>query len=239
MISPVNTSKVCQLSGCSSTSGTCYKETHSHSYSCPSGYSTSCSYGYSSSASKTCSCGATSGTCYKCTSNSTPTCPAGYVKDSVLQNDYGVKYTNNAQQFVADSSGYGWCFPQSNIYTNSSMSSFSTNSDGHITSTGTYTVSNTPLIRTRISGTLIINGDVALSDIFLMSSSAKLVINGNATLISKTINLTKGAKFCPASIDTSKITNRKTRSYWCVKNWSGWGDETGDGMCDFDGECYY
>ena len=68
MIEPASTSKVCQLSGCSSTSGTCYKETHSHSYSCSSGYSSSCSYGYWGTASKKCSCGATSGTCYDCKS---------------------------------------------------------------------------------------------------------------------------------------------------------------------------
>jgi len=71
MISPVTTSKVCQLSGCSSTSGTCYKEGHTHSYSCPSGSyssSSSCSYGTSGTTSKKCSCGATSGTCYVCAS---------------------------------------------------------------------------------------------------------------------------------------------------------------------------
>ena len=69
MVNPTSTSKVCQLSGCSSTSGTCYKETHVHSYACASGYSTSCSNGYSASSAKTCShsnCSATSGTCYKC-----------------------------------------------------------------------------------------------------------------------------------------------------------------------------
>ena len=66
MISPTSKAKVCALSGCSSTSGTCYKEGHTHSYSCTNGYSTSCSNGYSSSASKVCSCGASSGTCYKC-----------------------------------------------------------------------------------------------------------------------------------------------------------------------------
>ena len=71
MISPITTSKVCQLSGCSSTSGTCYKEGHTHSYSCPSGSyssSSSCSYGTSGTTSKKCSCGATSGTCYVCAS---------------------------------------------------------------------------------------------------------------------------------------------------------------------------
>jgi len=68
MISPTSKAKVCALSGCSSTSGTCYKETHSHSYSCTSGYSSSCSYGYRGTASKRCSCGATSGTCYYCKS---------------------------------------------------------------------------------------------------------------------------------------------------------------------------
>ena len=66
MISPTSTSKVCALSGCSSTSGICYKEGHSHSYSCTSGYSSSCTNGYSATASKICSCGASSGTCYKC-----------------------------------------------------------------------------------------------------------------------------------------------------------------------------
>ena len=68
MIEPASTSKVCQLSGCSSTSGTCYKETHSHSYSCSSGYSSSCSYGYSGTSPKSCWCGATSGSCYSCKS---------------------------------------------------------------------------------------------------------------------------------------------------------------------------
>jgi len=69
MISPVSAAKVCQLSGCSSTSGVCYKEGHTHSYSCPSGSyssSSSCSNGTSGTVSKVCSCGATSGTCYKC-----------------------------------------------------------------------------------------------------------------------------------------------------------------------------
>ena len=66
MTNPTIAAKVCALSGCSSTSGECYKEGHSHSYSCPSGYSTSCSNGYSGTTSKVCSCGATSGTCYKC-----------------------------------------------------------------------------------------------------------------------------------------------------------------------------
>ena len=66
MTNPTVTAKVCALSGCSSTSGECYKEGHSHSYSCPSGYESSCTNGYSGTASKTCSCGATSGTCYKC-----------------------------------------------------------------------------------------------------------------------------------------------------------------------------
>ena len=66
MTNPTVTAKVCALSGCSSTSGECYKEGHSHSYSCPSGYDSSCSNGYSGTASKVCSCGATSGTCYKC-----------------------------------------------------------------------------------------------------------------------------------------------------------------------------
>ena len=68
MIEPASTSKVCQLSGCSSTSGSCYKETHSHSYSCSSGYSSSCSYGYSGTSPKSCWCGATSGSCYSCKS---------------------------------------------------------------------------------------------------------------------------------------------------------------------------
>jgi hypothetical protein len=69
MVEPTSTAKVCQLSGCSSTSGTCYKETHVHNYACPSGYDTSCSNGFSTSSAKTCShssCNATSGTCYKC-----------------------------------------------------------------------------------------------------------------------------------------------------------------------------
>ena len=70
MTNPTSTSKVCALSGCSSTSGECYAERHSHSYSCPSGYSSSCSKGYSGTTSKTCSCGATSGTCYECCSAS-------------------------------------------------------------------------------------------------------------------------------------------------------------------------
>jgi len=44
-------------------------QTHTHSYSCPSGSyssSSSCTYGTSGTVSKICSCGATSGTCYKC-----------------------------------------------------------------------------------------------------------------------------------------------------------------------------
>jgi len=87
MISPVTTSKVCQLSGCSSTSGTCYKEGHTHSYSCPSGSyssSSSCSYGTSGTTSKVCSCGATSGTCYKCASGHTHSysCPSGSYSSS-------------------------------------------------------------------------------------------------------------------------------------------------------------
>ena len=68
MITPTSTSKVCS---CGAKSGTCYKETHSHSYTCTSGYSTGCSNGYSATASKKCSCGATSGTCYNC-------CHSGY-----------------------------------------------------------------------------------------------------------------------------------------------------------------
>ena len=66
MISPASAAKSC---ACGATSGSCYIETHSHSYSCSSGYSTSsssCSDGYSSTVSKVCNCGATSGTCYKC-----------------------------------------------------------------------------------------------------------------------------------------------------------------------------
>ena len=50
-------------SGCSKT------DTHTHSYSCPSGYqSSSCSSSQNQlgTANKICSCGATSGTCYKC-----------------------------------------------------------------------------------------------------------------------------------------------------------------------------
>lgn len=70
MTNPTSTSKVCALSGCSSTSGECYAEGHSHSYSCPSGYRSSCSKGYSGTTSKTCSCGATSGICYECCSTS-------------------------------------------------------------------------------------------------------------------------------------------------------------------------
>jgi len=78
MVTPVSASKVCQLSGCSSTSGTCYKETHTHSYSCPSGYSTS-NAGMAAyvTASKSCSCGATSGTCYKSTHVHSYYCPSG------------------------------------------------------------------------------------------------------------------------------------------------------------------
>ena len=86
MISPKSTSKVCQLSGCSSTSGTCYKEGHTHSYSCPSGSyasSSSCSYGTSGTTSKKCSCGATSGTCYKCATHShSYSCPSGSYSSS-------------------------------------------------------------------------------------------------------------------------------------------------------------
>jgi len=87
MISPVSASKVCQLSGCSSTSGTCYKEGHTHSYSCPSGSyssSSSCSYGTSGRVSKVCSCGATSSSkCYKCATHShSYSCPSGSYSSS-------------------------------------------------------------------------------------------------------------------------------------------------------------
>ncbi len=57
---------------CSTTTvcgSTCYYncvDTHTHSYSCPSGYSSTNSWGSSAlTAAKTCSCGQTSGTCYK------------------------------------------------------------------------------------------------------------------------------------------------------------------------------
>ncbi|MBP3516677.1 MAG: hypothetical protein J6K65_10740, partial [Alphaproteobacteria bacterium] len=77
MISPVTADKVCS---CGATSGTCYKEGHSHSYSCPSGYSSSNSWGSSAqTASKTCSCGAASGTCYKAPAHThSYSCPSGY-----------------------------------------------------------------------------------------------------------------------------------------------------------------
>ena len=42
-------------------------KSHTHSYTCPSGYVTSCgSLRSTETTSKKCSCGATSGTCYKC-----------------------------------------------------------------------------------------------------------------------------------------------------------------------------
>ena len=67
MVSPISTSKVCS---CGATSGTCYKEGHTHSYSpCPSGYqeiACSSSQVQTATTSKKCSCGATSGTCYAC-----------------------------------------------------------------------------------------------------------------------------------------------------------------------------
>ena len=67
------TSKSCTY-GCSSynSCSRCVScNTHSHSYSCPSGYSSSCSNGYSSTAYKECSCGATSSSkCYKCNASS-------------------------------------------------------------------------------------------------------------------------------------------------------------------------
>ncbi len=55
-------------------------DTHSHSYSCPSGYSSFNSWGSSAlTASKTCSCGATSGTCYKAPAHThSYSCPSGY-----------------------------------------------------------------------------------------------------------------------------------------------------------------
>jgi len=94
MISPASASKVCQLSGCSSKSGTCYKETHSHSYSCTSGYSSSCSYGYWGTASKKCSCGATSGTCYSCKSYCEAN-PCGSGCYTNLSCTYGCASTNS------------------------------------------------------------------------------------------------------------------------------------------------
>ena len=128
--------------------------------------------------------------------------------------------------------------PSSNVYLNSSVSSLY--SGDYIYKTGTYNVSGYPLIRTQTSsGTLTINGNVAVDAVFLMNSSAKLVINGTA-VIKQAVYLKTGAKFCPSSIDTSIVTYNSARGYrWCVKDWSGFGDSKGSGSCDFDGECYY
>ena len=77
MITPVAVSKTCS---CGAKSGSCYKEGHSHSYNCPSGYSATNSWGGSAqTAPKTCSCGAASGTCYKAPAHThSYSCPAGY-----------------------------------------------------------------------------------------------------------------------------------------------------------------
>ena len=81
MISPVTADKVCT---CGATSGNCYIEGHSHSYSCPEGYSATNSWGNSAqTASKVCSCGATSGTCYKAPAHThSYSCPSGYQESS-------------------------------------------------------------------------------------------------------------------------------------------------------------
>ena len=77
MITPVAVSKTCS---CGAKSGSCYKEGHSHSYNCPSGYSATNSWGgLAQTASKTCSCGEASGTCYKAPEHShSYSCPSGY-----------------------------------------------------------------------------------------------------------------------------------------------------------------
>ncbi|MBP3514974.1 MAG: hypothetical protein J6K65_02055, partial [Alphaproteobacteria bacterium] len=81
LITPVTVSKTCS---CGAKSGSCYKEGHSHSYNCPSGYSTTNSWGGSAqTAPKTCSCGAASGTCYKAPAHThSYSCPSGYQESS-------------------------------------------------------------------------------------------------------------------------------------------------------------
>ena len=83
MVDPVSVDLECS---CGLTkSGTCYKDNHSHSYDCPSGYSNSCSSSCSNGCSevnRVCSsCGYThssyNGTCKKCVEGRTYLCHAG------------------------------------------------------------------------------------------------------------------------------------------------------------------
>ena len=111
MIEPASTAKVCQLSGCSSTSGLCYKEGHSHSYVCPSGSyasSSSCSYGTSGTVSKVCSCGATSGTCYTC--NAAPAHTHSYACTSGYSETCTNGYSDTASKTCSCGAISGTCY---------------------------------------------------------------------------------------------------------------------------------
>ena len=90
--------------------------THTHSYSCPSGYSThSCPAGYSilSTANQTCSCGATTSvTCYTCISTPAHThsysCPSGY-RSSSCPSGYTVVGTTS-KTCSCGATGGGTCY---------------------------------------------------------------------------------------------------------------------------------
>ena len=136
MIAPASKAKVCQLSGCSSTSGACYKETHSHSYSCPSGYSTSSSGMISpASTSKVCSCGAKSGTCYKETHSHSYYCPSGYSASSS-----GMVSPTSTSKVCSCGAKSGTCYKETHSHSYSCPSGYSASSSGMVSPTSTSKV---------------------------------------------------------------------------------------------------
>lgn len=198
--------------------------------SCPTGFSagvSSCSSGYTYSSNGY----AGEQICGKCTYVASG-CPNGYVR----YNEKNFPYRNHANLAVATSNMV--CIPSSSAtYYNSSIAGLNSGS-GYIFSTGTYTLTDTPILDTQTSGTLTINGSIGVVNIFVWSSG-RIYVNGDFYNLGA-VWLANGAKLCISGRIYNKTLKPPFSHHdsWCTRNWTGWGND-GNGPCYFDGECYY
>lgn len=133
-----------------------------------------------------------------------------------------------------------WCLPDNSIYLNNSVNQIGRFYEGYIRTSGTYTLTEDPLVLFIVdSGTLTINGDVGIREVFLLNNTSAY-INGRAKIMGD-VWIGYNSKLCATSFDSTQTLpahNHKDINFWCLRQWAGW-SRPGTGPCYFDGKCYY